>query len=197
MRILCLYNNDCALELFYWLKSEGHECVLWKDKLSLKWVKNKQFDLAVSYTYSKIIKADIIEELNSNIVNLHTSYLPWNRGVDPNIWSLIDNTPRGVTLHYIDSQLDKGYIIAQEMAPIYKVSTQTLKSTYDDLNRLAISLFKKAFNYFDFWREMKKQALGKGTYHTDAQGLKLRRYMDSYDDLVYDFLIKIRADENE
>ena len=28
MKILCLYANECALELFQWLKEQGHACTL-------------------------------------------------------------------------------------------------------------------------------------------------------------------------
>ena len=56
MKILCLYNNDCALELFEWMRNQNNEFVLWNEELSTEWVRQHKFDLAVSYTYSKIIK---------------------------------------------------------------------------------------------------------------------------------------------
>ena len=39
--------------------------------------------------------------------------LPYNRGKNPNVWPIIDGTPAGVTLHYIDSGIDTGEIIHQ------------------------------------------------------------------------------------
>ena len=53
MKILCLYNNECALELFEWMRNQNNECVLWNEELSTEWVRQHQFDLAVSYTYIK------------------------------------------------------------------------------------------------------------------------------------------------
>ena len=47
------------------------------------------------------------------IVNLHTGYLPWNRGMYPNVWPLVDWSPAGVTLHWMDEGIDTGDIIAQ------------------------------------------------------------------------------------
>lgn len=111
MKILCLYNNDCALPLFDWLMEQGHNCILWNTKLDTDWVMKQEIDLAFSYTYNQIIKKDVIDIVKGNIVNLHTSFLLWNRGVDPNMWSLLEKTSRGVTLHYIDEQIDKGMII--------------------------------------------------------------------------------------
>lgn len=196
MKILCLYNNDCALELFHWLQLQNNECVFFCEQLSAEWVRDQHFDLAVSYTYSLIIQPDVIEVLNNNIVNLHTSFLPWNRGVDPNMWSFIDGTPRGVTLHYIDCRLDKGFIIAQEIVSICSDKSQTLRSTYNELHQAAIELFKKAFYYYDYWPEMKKQAIGKGTYHTDMQGKTLRENINSFDMLVSDFIVQLKNKEN-
>ena len=40
------------------------------------------------------------------IVNLHISYLPFNRGSHPNYWSFVENTPKGVSIHEIDEQIE-------------------------------------------------------------------------------------------
>ena len=115
MKILCLYNNECAAELFEWIKEQGHETICSSEKLKAQWCREQKFDLAVSYTYRYILTEEILLLLNQNVVNIHNAYLPWNRGADPNIWSIVDDTPRGVTLHYMDTSLDKGSIIAQKL----------------------------------------------------------------------------------
>ena len=126
MKILGLYNNDCALELFQWLENEGHDVVLVTEKLDADWCKEHLFDLAVSYSYRYILKEEVIRALNDNVVNIHNSLLPFNRGADPNLWSIVERTPRGVSLHYMDSELDKGYIIAQRI--VNDTDEETLKS---------------------------------------------------------------------
>lgn len=94
-------------------------------------------------------------------VNLHISYLPWNRGADPNLWSYIDGTPKGVTIHYLDTGLDTGDIIAQwEIEPY----GETLAETYVDLQAEIKILF--ILN----WDKIKRRTAGikqtgKGTYH--------------------------------
>ena len=130
MKILCLYRNKCTLELFQWLASNGQETVLWTERLDAEWCRQEGFDLTVSYTYRYLIPQAILDALGNNVVNLHNSVLPWNRGADPNIWSYLDNTPRGVTLHYMDAQLDKGHIIAQKL--VNDGAGQTLQSSYDN-----------------------------------------------------------------
>jgi methionyl-tRNA formyltransferase len=189
MKILGLYNNKCAEELFDWLKSEGHEVILCTEPIDENWCGKSRFDLAISYTYRYIIKENIIELLDNNVVNIHNSFLPWNRGADPNIWSIVDETPRGVTLHYIDSDLDKGFIIAQKL--VEAKPGETLKSSYDNLDMEAKKLFKESFRYYDYWASMKKKAIGKGSYHSLEDGKKIKSLISSYDMLVTDFKNKL------
>lgn len=179
MKILCLYNNDCAIELFEWLRQRNHEIELYSEKLNAHWCAGQRFDLAVSYTYRHILTQDILSALNDNAVNIHNSYLPWNRGADPNIWSIIDDTPRGVTLHYMDSALDKGYIIAQKL--LKKRERETLKSGYEELDRAAKDLFKEAFAFYKDWPQMKKMAVGVGTYHSLEDGRRMKSVIDTYE----------------
>ena len=192
MRVLCLYNNDCALRLFEWLELQGHQCIYLKDRIDIDWLKCQNIELAVSYTYSKIIKSDVIAFLKGNIVNIHNSILPFNRGSDPNLWSLVDDTPRGVTLHYIDEKLDKGYVIAQEILEMPDYNVATLKTTYDELDDAAFKLFKKAFLNYTHWNDMKKQVIGMGSYHSDKDGDRIRKHIESYDMKVSDFLVRLK-----
>jgi methionyl-tRNA formyltransferase len=57
-------------------------------------------DFIVSYGYRYMLRRPIIGTVPA--INLHISYLPWNRGADSNLWSWIDGTPKGVTIHDID-----------------------------------------------------------------------------------------------
>lgn len=190
MKILCLYNNECALELFQWLKEQGHETVIYTERLNVEWCRNQNFDLTVSYTYRYILTADILEALNGNVVNIHNSVLPWNRGADPNIWSIVKNTPRGVTLHYMDAELDKGYIIAQEIINDCG-ENETLSGSYYALDRAAKSLFKRVFCYYEFWPSLKKICLGKGSYHSLKDGAGIKAIIDTYDISIAEFRTRL------
>lgn len=190
MKILCLHNNECALELFDWIRSQGHEVVVESSKLNKEWCISMCFDLTVSYTYRYILSQEIIKALNNNVVNLHNSFLPFNRGASPNIWSIVEGTPRGVTLHYIDKELDKGYIIAQRLA--IGVDADTLVDSYCKLDRLAKELFKEAFYYYNYWCEMKKIAMGRGTYHGIEDYRQISDMITSYNITGCDLICKIK-----
>ena len=194
MKILCLHNNDCAKELFHWLRDEGHDIVLCSEQLNPDWCRKQKFELAVSYTYRFILTDEHIMALNHNVVNLHNSLLPWNRGADPNLWSIIENTPRGVTLHYVDSSLDKGYIIMQSLVTDAVTNDcKTLASSYNCLDQAAKRMFKEAFQCYEFWPSMKKKAIGKGSYHSLKEGYLIKKVIDSYDITINEFRNRIIA----
>ena len=130
MKILCLYHNPRALELFRWIKGQGNQVILHTERLEPGWCGEQAFDLTISYTYRYILSGEILDALGGNVVNLHNSFLPFNRGADPNIWSILEGTPRGVTLHYMTAGLDKGSIIAQRLVGACGPEA-TLASSYE------------------------------------------------------------------
>ena len=128
--------------------------------------------LVISYNYNYIIKPDVIALLPDKIINLHISLLPWNRGASPNFWSFIDDTPKGVTIHQIDSGLDTGAIIVQKQM-FFDENKETLASSYQKLQDAIQELFKNNFdNIFNrkYTVEFTKE---KGTLHRTADIKKL------------------------
>ena len=82
-----------------------------KEKISLN--KIKDIDLIISFGYRHLIDKDIIRK--KRILNLHISYLPFNRGAHPNFWSFVENTPSGITINRINNGIDTGNIIYQKI----------------------------------------------------------------------------------
>jgi len=81
-------------------------------KLTLKDIKN--IDLVITFNYRFVMKKNILKNLKRPAINLHISYLPYNKGCHPNFWSFVENTPKGVTIHEIEQGLDTGPIICQK-----------------------------------------------------------------------------------
>lgn len=193
MRILCLYSNECALELFQWMKEQGHDIVLNTERLNAQWCRENKFDLAVSYTYPFIIQDDVIDELNGNIVNLHNSYLPFDRGTSPNLWNLLEGTPRGVSIHYIDKGIDTGDVIVQQIVELEE--SATLRTSYEHLDQAVKVLFKSVFPLYKYWNSMRKKCIGKGTYHKECDFDKILQAFENWSwDLQVDEYIQ-RASE--
>tara|TARA_R100000808_G_C2081993_1_gene105482 strand:+ start:177 stop:773 length:597 start_codon:yes stop_codon:yes gene_type:complete len=130
-------------QLVDFLNNREFEVVVHQEKLTLEEINQINPDFTVSYGYRHIIKKDVIDA--HDILNLHISYLPWNRGADPNFWSIYDETPRGVTIHFIDSGIDTGDIIFQKEVSFEK-SENSLSISYDKLKKEVENLFIESWS---------------------------------------------------
>jgi methionyl-tRNA formyltransferase len=91
-----------------------------------------------------LLKGRILTLPELGWVNIHPSYLPFNRGKHPNFWCLADETPCGVSLHYIDAGVDTGDVIAQKRLDIsWEDTGETL---YYRLRDLAVDLFQDKYD---------------------------------------------------
>lgn len=123
-----------------------------------------QPDVALSMLFGYILKSEFIELFPDGVVNLHPSYLPYNRGQYPNVWSIVERTPAGVTLHYVDAGIDTGDIIAQQQVEIHP--TDTGESLYRRLERACIDVFKITWPALIAGKAPRvAQATEAGTYH--------------------------------
>jgi methionyl-tRNA formyltransferase len=100
-------------------------------------------DLGVSVLFGYRIPEQVLALLPQGAVNLHPGLLPHNRGAYPNVWSIVDRTPAGVTLHMIDDGLDTGDIIAQQ--PVAVEATDTGATLYARLETAGLELLQRAW----------------------------------------------------
>lgn len=171
------------------LISAGHKIQITCDKISLDMVQN--YDFLISFGYRHIIKKDIVDKFRNKIINLHISLLPYNRGADPNLWSYLENTPKGVTIHYIDEGLDTGDIILQKQVQD-NMETDTLRTSYDRLINEIITLFN------DNIEDILKGNIKANPQHIDSVGggLKIHytkdkaKYAHLLEENGYDTLVK-------
>lgn len=91
------------------------------------------FDFGLSYRYQHILSRDSIAYFAGKLLNMHSALLPWNRGRDPNLWSFLEDTPKGVTIHRINAGVDTGDILLQRELH-FDETTATLRTTYAALS---------------------------------------------------------------
>lgn len=123
------------------------------------------FDWIVSHGYRHKVAAGVLEQFPARAVNLHIGYLPQNRGADPNLWSIVEGTVRGVTVHHMDEGIDTGDIIAHRTAPLNE--NATLREAYADLQRTVAELFMEIWPMLRDGR-MPRMPQGEGTTHRKA-----------------------------
>lgn len=142
MKILFLSNNEITYPLVEWFKNDKNEEVICStNRITPEYLKEILPDMIISYNYRYIIKEDVLEYYDKWIINLHTSYLPWNKGADPNLWSFLDDTPKGITIHLIDKGVDTGDILLQKRV-YFDEEKETLLSSYKELHVEIQNLFK-------------------------------------------------------
>lgn len=127
-------------------------------------VQNSNF--LVSFGYRHIVSETVLEHYNGRAINLHMSLLPWNRGADPNLWSFLENTPKGISIHLMTAALDEGALLIQQEYQFDKM--HTLATSYQTLSEGMVLLFKES------WTKIKEGSLtpypqmGRGSYHRSA-----------------------------
>ncbi len=163
MRILFL-GPQCP-DIENTLQSAGHDIVRREEIFDTAFLEKHQFDFGISYRFRHIIRPAEITWFQNKLINLHISYLPWNRGADPNFWSWLDNTPKGVTIHRIDAGIDTGAILLQQKTD-FDVYTETLRTSYEKLSKNIEHLFIKNFPFIFADKILPQQQKGEGTYHT-------------------------------
>lgn len=130
-------------------------------------------DLGVCCGFDTILPGWLLSIPRWGWVNLHRSYLPNNRGLDPLQWALIDDTVLGVTLHVMTEKVDAGPIIDQDQLPSYPTDNgETLSRRADET---VLNLFTKN------WRQLatgateaRRQDDERATYHGMADCLAIR-----------------------
>lgn len=159
---------------------EKHGCnsIEFADPIDVRFLKDLLIDFAVSYRYRHIIREPEVEYLKNKIINLHISLLPWNRGADPNLWSFLKNTPKGVTIHYVDKGLDTGDIIAQKTAS-FDMRRDTLATTYHKLNEDILTLFDEQWPLIMKGKAERIKQPSGGSYHRIKDKLCFEHLLDS------------------
>lgn len=122
------------------------------------------FDLIISFGYKYILSREIINTATSDIINLHISYLPWNRGAHPNFWSFYDQTISGVTIHLINEGIDEGSILYQTKLN-FNPRKFTFFETYNILIREIELLFISKIDEILEGKYIAYPQKGKGSFH--------------------------------
>ncbi len=124
-------------------------------------------DIIIAAFWAYILKPPLLSIPPKGCINFHPGYLPYNRGVNPNVWPFIENTPAGVTLHYVDEHIDTGDIIARKKVPITLIDTA--ETVYDKTLAAIVDLFKKTWPSIKTGKNLRtsqKNLSEKPTFHS-------------------------------
>lgn len=166
-KIIFLGRSDSRILKF--LKILGEDVSFEDKKVSAIELASHKFTHLISHGYRHIVPKDVLDLYGRLAINLHISLLPFNRGADPNFWSFVRNTPKGVSAHVMSEGLDEGDIIAQKQLEL-DPRIHTFKSSYNALDNAMVELFAK------IWQDLRvgsfstsKQPIGGGCEQEQGQ----------------------------
>ena len=143
-------STDWAYKVGAFLEERGHEVKLKYHKIEAA-QELVGTDLAVSYFYPHILPPEVFNTPRYKTLNCHPGLLPHGRGAMPNVWSIVDRTPPGATIHWMDSGIDTGPILKQ--VKVEPLQTDTGETLYLRLEQTCYQLF------LDFWPDFEAKLL--------------------------------------
>jgi methionyl-tRNA formyltransferase len=151
-------------------------------------------DYIVGIHFPYIVPDSVLDIPRVGVLNLHPALLPHNRGWHTPSWAILDGTPIGATLHFMDSGLDTGDIVAQEALEIRP--EDTAHTLYGRLLELEVDLFRKAWPLLATGNPPRRaQSPDEGTSHSraDLASDLVRRLVIEQSAPVEDILRRLRA----
>lgn len=190
--VLFLTNNENTNGFYERLCNTQDYVIRFTNKLTLDIVKALEPSMVISFNYRHLVSADVIEYLGDRILNLHTSFLPYNKGAAPNFFSFYEDTPKGVTIHKMTAGLDEGDILLQKEV-FFDEEKETFATTYQALMQEMETLFFAHEKDLLSGRVPAFRQAGCGTYHKSVELEEIRAKTPfSYDDVIADVKKKMK-----
>jgi len=171
--LISVYTYDLPLDITYGYESVEKKCkelnieCYKPNRISRKLVKEieeKTPDFVLSVYYRKIFPNSLIKIPKSGCINIHPSLLPNYRGPVPTAWALLNGEKEtGVTIHYMNEEIDTGDILFQKTVEImpeetgFELYTKAMKVGYD----LFIENFEKLLSN----NLNRRKQIGVGSYY--------------------------------
>jgi folate-dependent phosphoribosylglycinamide formyltransferase PurN len=195
MIILILGPRKRNERIVSFLERRGHRVLIEEAEIHVTDLERREIDFLISNGYAPIIRPAVIAKYAGKIINIHPSYLPYGRGIAGNFWSFVKNSPKGVSLHFIDPGIDTGNILFRrkvEMSP-----DDTLRTSLDKLMAAVEELF------FENWERIAANQCSplaqaavpeEGTYHNRRQTERLIELLPDLWDSPVSTVEKMAAD---
>jgi methionyl-tRNA formyltransferase len=113
------------------------------DEFFVSHLNDQNVDIVVLAWWPSIIKAASIKSVNIGWINLHPTLLPYGRGKHGYYWSIVEDSPFGVSIHLIDEGVDTGPVLFQKEIDVS--FNDTGQSLYQKGVDEVISLFKEKY----------------------------------------------------
>lgn len=109
----------------------------------VSWLSSLRPEIGCSAYFGYILPGSVLDLFPLGVFNVHPGLLPYNRGSFPNVWSIVEDTPAGVTIHRMDEGVDTGPIVTQQL--VAKRITDTGETLYRRLEDASTQLFSRTW----------------------------------------------------
>jgi methionyl-tRNA formyltransferase len=113
------------------------------DPETIGFLRGLRLDYIVCVHFPYIVHRSVLDVPRSGVLNLHPSYLPYNRGWHTPTWAILDGTPAGASLHFMDESLDTGDVVCRRRIDIDPADTA--HSLYLKLKALEVEVFREGW----------------------------------------------------
>lgn len=177
MKILILGPQSRNERIISFLEEMGNSTSITEEPIDLAFAEKNEIEFLVSNGYAPILKPPLITEYAGRIINIHPSYLPYGRGIGGNFWSFFLGSPKGVSVHLINSDIDTGDVLVQRLAEFGP--GENLRTSNATLIKAAEDLFIEA------WPEISagdatplpQDEMTAGNYHNRRQTEQMLDYL--------------------
>ena len=143
------------------------------DVESINKMKSLNPDLILCYS-PPILKKDVIETANKGCLNCHGSLLPDYKGAAQYVWYIINKRKKGgVTLQFMDKEVDEGDIIVQK-----EFNIEDDDSAYKLHYKIAKAGSELFCNVIELFRndKVERRKQGKGNYYSIPTKEDMKRF---------------------
>ena len=133
-------------------------------------------DLIVGVHFPYLVPADVLSIPRYGVLNLHPAYLPYNRGWHTPSWTILEGTPAGATLHFMDEGVDTGDIVHRQRMDVSP--GDTANSLYRRIKELEFEVFREAWPRLaagTFRRSPQRDEAGTMHWRSDLLREEVRR----------------------
>src|SRR5262249_29997760 len=129
-------------------ESTGHSPAVFrasqlKDQSTIDFLRGLRLDYIVAVHFFCVLPPPVLDLAGSGVLNLHPSYLPYNRGWHTPTWAILDGTPAGASLHFVDESLDTGDVVCRKQIDIDPADTA--HTLYRKLKVLEVEVFRQGW----------------------------------------------------
>jgi len=144
-----------------------------RDSESIDKLKSISCDYLLSVHFPYLFPPAVLALPRGGTLNVHPAFLPFNRGWHTASWAILENTPIGATLHWVDEGVDSGDIALQRRVDIRP--DDTADGLYRRVLEAEIKLLRDGLPLLKKGLLPRRPQRGPGTFHRKSDLQTIRR----------------------